>query len=842
MSRYSLILSTLGILFFVSCQPKNELESQRTLHQDWEFRSADEDTWRPATVPGVVHTDLMEAGIVDDPFFRSNEDSVQWISSRDWIYRTSFTVSEEEMSSKHIQLVFEGLDTHATVKLNNVEVLNANNMFRSWKIDARKHLTVGQNTLEIYFLSPEKYNKTQAAKLPYVLPEDERVHSRKAPYQFGWDWGPRLITSGVWRPVYLKFWNTANIKDVFLYAQSVSEEKADYAAQMEIVADRLEKAEISLSSPDKLFKTKTTKIQLQKGINSINIDFTIEEPLLWWPNGMGEAHLYNVDISLKTSQGIATRSHRIGVRTIELVQEADEHGSSFEFHINGQPFFAKGANYIPLESFLPRLRDGDYEKAIEDAVKANFNMLRVWGGGIYEDKLFYDLCDEKGILVWQDFMFACAMYPGDEPFLENVRQEVIENVRRIRNHTSIALWCGNNEIQNGWFDWGWQSSLGYTPDDSLEVWGHYQKVFHEIIPEVLAAEDPTRQYWPSSPSYGWGHDESTTMGDNHYWGVWWGKEPFEMYRKKVSRFMSEFGFQSFPDWSTVQSFTIPEDRDLWSPVMRTHQKHPTGNATIDEYMKRWYPKPRDFESYVYVSQILQSEGMMMGIAAHRQAMPYSMGTLYWQFNDCWPVASWSGRDYYGNWKAMHYTVRKAYQNLFLSPMQETDLFSLFLISDLQETSKAEVVLTLMDFEGKQLSRNSYNTEITPNSRVVMQSPIKELLNGHPTNNSVLKMELWQNGQLLADNLHYFDLPKNLTLKQVDIYSEVKKSQKGYEVSLSADYLAKHVYLSIDEAKGWWSNNYFDLLPGEPVTITFETSESVNDFKAKLRITSLADAF
>jgi beta-mannosidase len=842
MSRYFLALSPLVLLLLFACQPKSDLVSQRALHQNWEFRSADDDVWRPASVPGVVHTDLIGAGIIEDPFYRSNEDSVQWISTKDWIYKTTFTVSEEEMANKHIQLIFEGLDTHATVKLNHVEVLNANNMFRSWTVDAREHLITGSNTLEIYFLSPETYNKSQAAKLPYSLPEDERVHSRKAPYQFGWDWGPRLITSGVWRPVYLKFWNSANIHDVFLYAQNISEDKADYRAQIEIEADLSEEAEISVSSPDGQFNTQTSKIHLQKGIHPVTLDFTIDEPRLWWPNGMGEAHLYKVDVTLNTSQGILTSSHRLGVRTIELVQEPDAHGSSFEFHINGQPFFAKGANYIPLESFLPRLTASDYEKAIEDAVKANYNMLRVWGGGIYEDKLFYDLCDEKGILVWQDFMFACAMYPGDEPFLENVRQEAIDNVRRIRNHTSIALWCGNNEIQNGWFDWGWQKSLGYSPADSLEVWGHYQKVFHDIIPEVLAAEDPTRQYWPSSPSYGWGHHEATVMGDNHYWGVWWGKEPFEMYRKKVSRFMSEFGFQSFPDWSTVESFSLPEDRDLWSQVMRTHQKHPTGNATIDEYMKRWYPEPKDFESYVYVSQILQSEGMMMGIAAHRQAMPYSMGTLYWQFNDCWPVASWSSRDYYGNWKAMHYTVRKAYDNLFLSPMQEADLFTLFLISDLQENSQAEVVLTLLDFEGKQLSQDKHAVKIKPNSQVVLQAPIRELLKGHATNNSVLKMELWQKGRLLADNLHYFDLPKYLSLRPVDIHAEVHPSEKGYEVSLSADYLAKNVYLSLDDVKGWWSNNYFDLLPGEPVTVTFETSAGIDDFIARLKIISLADAF
>ncbi|WP_026473621.1 beta-mannosidase [Alkaliflexus imshenetskii] len=842
MSRYFFLFSAIALTLLTGCSKQQLLTETRELHSNWEFRQADKTVWLPASVPGCVHTDLMAAGLIDDPFFRSNEDSVQWIGEKDWVYRSSFNISRADLATPRIDLVFEGLDTHAKVKLNGQAILAADNMFRTWTTEVKELLTEGENSLEIHFRSPQQYNEEKAAELSYVLPEDERVHSRKAQYQFGWDWGPKLVTSGIWRPVYLQLHKGPHMRDLFVRAQEITNAKATYLASLEVDAIESGKAIVTISSPTNKFKKETKTIHLNKGNNEVALQFAINNPELWWPNGMGNQPLYDVDITLKSNQGTQTIRKRIGVRTIELVQTPDQYGSSFEFHVNGIPFFAKGANFIPLESFPSRLTYKDYEDAIVDAVKANYNMLRIWGGGIYEDDAFYDLCDEHGILVWQDFMFACAMYPGDEPFLNNVREEVMQVVKKLRNHTSIALWCGNNEIQNGWFDWGWQNKFGYSAQDSLEVWGHYEKVFHEIIPQILEKEDPTRQYWPSSPSYGWGHKEATTMGDNHYWGVWWGKEPFEMYRKRVSRFMSEFGFQSFPDWSTIKTFTLPEDRHLWSSVMRTHQKHPIGNETIDEYMKRWYPEPKDFESYVYVSQILQAEGMMIGIAAHRQAMPYSMGTLYWQFNDCWPVASWSSRDYYGNWKAMHYYVRKAFDNLFLSPLEENGQLSLFLISDLTESSAAEMKISLFDFEGNRLKEIVKPIEIKTNSHLVFESPVKELLAGASAKSSVMKAELMQNGSLLADCHHFFDLPKNLALKPVVVEAKTEKSAKGYEVTVSADYLARHVLLSVDGVSGWWSNNYFDLIPGESQTVTFETNESIADFEKRLRIVSLADAF
>jgi beta-mannosidase len=843
MDRKLLFIAGFLLLMFSACEEQQPLVGKRYLNQNWEFSQAGTDTWHMAEVPGCVHTDLMANGIIEDPFYRGNEDSVQWVSEKEWVYRTSFRIDEVEKSHQATELIFEGLDTHATVQLNGEVILNADNMFRTWSIDVSDLLIKGENHLEILFHSPEEYNTRQAAKLPYVLPEDERVHSRKAPYQFGWDWGPRLITSGIWKPVYLRFWNHARIDNAFIKTNKISDDKAVLSADLEVDAIQPANATLKISSPEGAFESVSRELSLQSGINQVSLDFEIPEPQLWWSNGLGEPNLYDVHVELVAEDGYDVLKERIGVRTIELVQEDDQYGRSFEFHLNGVPVFAKGANFIPLESFPSRLTREDYESAISDAVKANFNMLRVWGGGIYEDDAFYELCDENGIMVWQDFMFACAMYPGDDRFLETVRHEVEDNVVRLRNHASLALWCGNNEIQNGWLDWGWQKRLGYSEDDSTQIWSDYQKIFHELIPEVLGQQDPTRDYWPSSPSYGWGHEEALTQGDNHYWGVWWGMEPFSMYRKKVSRFMSEFGFQAFPPWETIKSFTLEEDRSLFSDVMQVHQKHHIGNKTIQTYMDRWYPQPKDFESFVYVSQVMQAEGMADGIAAHRRSMPYSMGTLYWQFNDCWPVVSWSSRDYYGNWKALHYRVRKIYSNLYVSPFLEDDRLKVSLVSDERTSVKGTLVLSLYDFQGELLRQLSEEVEALPNQGVeVTDLALQDFLQGASSKSTVLKAEFLKGDEVLCDNHLFFELPKDRQMEEAEISFIVAQNEKGFEVTLATDVVAESVYLNIPENSGRWSDNFFNMIPGETKTVTFETGEEIPDFEEELEIRSLADAF
>ncbi len=840
-----LIVTALAAVLTFGCQKQNStpLVNKVFIHQGWSFVQADQGKKMPAKVPGVVHTDLLNNGVIGDPFYRSNEEEQQWINEKDWIYETYFHIDTNQKAADQLNLVFEGLDTHAKVFVNDEEVLQADNMFRTWRINIADAVTEGENHLKVYFRSPQAYNKEQADKLAYSLPEDERVHSRKAPYHFGWDWGPKFLTAGIWRPVYIESYSTAKIENVFLVQQELNDQKATLRAEVNVHATKNGKATVKVSSLDNSFKSVELAVQLEEGFQSTHIEFEIDQPERWWSKGLGEAHLYPVSIELMTDNGTDIVEERVGLRTVELVQEDDEFGRSFFFRLNGVPVFAKGANYIPLESFLPRVEDADYVRTIKDAVKANFNMLRVWGGGIYENKKFYDLCDENGIMVWQDFMFACAMYPGDEAFMTTVREEAVQNVERLRNHPSLVLWCGNNEIYNGWQDWGWQKSRGYSSEDSAKIYNDYDRLFHKLLPEVLAEKDPTRGYWPSSPSYGWGHKESTTTGDNHYWGVWWGKEPFEMYKKKVSRFMSEFGFQSFPDMNAVERFAKPEDYDLASKVMRTHQKHPIGNQTIEEYMLRDYRQPNNFESFVYVSQVLQAEGMMTGIAAHRQAMPYSMGTLYWQFNDCWPVVSWASVDYYGHWKAMHYFVRKAYSNLFLSTDQVDDQLTIYLVSDLLNETTGSLQLTLMDFEGNVLNETSREMTAKGNiSTIVYNENISTILKGADVNNVVLKVELMNNGNVLADNLHYFTKPKDLNLVQPSITTNIEKAANGYMVTLNSNQLAKNIYLNAKGIDGWWSNNYFDLLPNSEVVVYFETTNTGSDLATQLSIQSLFDSY
>ncbi|TAJ15233.1 glycoside hydrolase family 2 protein [Marinilabiliaceae bacterium JC017] len=838
-----LILAFISLVGF-GCQPGSEapLVTQRFLHQNWQFSQADKTEWLPATVPGVVHLDLFDNKVIDDPFYRSNEDSLKWIGEKDWIYKTSFSI-DKELSADKVDLVFEGLDTHATVELNGQEIIAASNMFRSYRSNIKKLLQKGTNELIIRFQSPLKYNKQQAGKLAYSLPEDERVHSRKAPYQFGWDWGPVFITAGIWRPVYIETYNSARISDVQLIQKELSDDNASLTAAVTVEASKKGKAKLTISSPDNKFESITQTVVLDKGTNKTNLNFVINKPQRWWCNGMGKATLYKVETKITTDAGIQKTIDKIGLRTIELVQEKDKTGKSFYFKLNGIPVFAKGANYIPQESFLPRLTKAQYEARIDDAVKANYNMLRVWGGGIYEDDLFYELCDEKGIMVWQDFMFACAMYPGDDTFMENVRVEVEQNVRRLRNHASLVLWCGNNEIANGWHDWGWQKSRGYSAADSLTVWTHYQNLFHQLIPEILEEEDPGKAYWSSSPSFGWGHEEALTEGDNHYWGVWWGKEPFDMYKQKVSRFMSEFGFQAFPDINTIKSFTKPKDRDIWSKVMRTHQKHPIGNETIMEYLKRDYKTPKDFESFVYLSQVLQAEGMMTGIAAHRRNMPVSMGTLYWQFNDCWPVVSWSSVDYYGHWKALHYYARKAFANIFVSPDIEGDQLKVFIVSDNLEPTSGELEMTLMDFGGKVKWSKSMAIDAKPiNSTLAFEQNVTSFLQNLDKRKAVLKTVFKKDGKEIAENFQFFVSPKKMLLQKPDIKLTTKRLDNSIEVILSSKTLCKNVFLSLGTVKGWWSNNYFDLLPGEEKRVVFYGDDLPNNITDLLTVFSLYNSF
>jgi beta-mannosidase len=562
---------------------------------------------------------------------------------------------------------------------------------------------------------------------------------------------------------------------------------------------------------------------------------------------MGDQKLYNIQVSLSNENYTTNSSKSIGLRTIELITEKDTIGNNFYFKINGIPTFMKGVNYIPQDVFTPRVKADDYEEILQSAVDANMNMVRVWGGGIYEEDIFYDLCDKYGLLVWQDFMFACAMYPGDEEFLNSVKEEAIYNVKRIRTHPSLALWCGNNEVLSAWENWGWKKSI--INDQSQEIadkiYTSYDDLFHNILPNVIEKFDSDTAYWPSSPGSSFGKKESFTSGDAHYWGVWWGKEPFTNYENKIPRFMSEFGFQSFPDFTSVLKYTNDSDHNIYSEVMKSHQRSSIGNETIEEYMLREYSKPNSFKNFLYVSQLLQAEGISMGMEAHRRNRDICMGSLYWQLNDCWPVASWSSIDYYGKWKALHYKTRESFATNLISLHKKIDEFDIYYVTDSLVESNLKLNLEMIDFKGNLIKTWTKTFKSNPNnSKKVLSVNYKSLLlNDDFLRDKYIQAKVYSGNNLITKKTEYLTDFKNLNLIKPDFKYDVIINKEFFEISLISKNLVKNLFLtsSIDSN---FSDNYFDLIPNEEklIKIKREKFKSINNFKEGLSFISLYDTY
>jgi len=532
----------------------------------------------------------------------------------------------------------------------------------------------------------------------------------------------------------------------------------------------------------------------------------------------------------------------IGIRTAKIIQEpdADGNGKSFYLELNGRPVFSKGANYIPNDIFLPRVTPDEYEHIVKSAAETNMNMLRVWGGGIYENDIFYDLCDKYGIMVWQDFMFACSMYPGGDHFLQNVKQEAIDNVKRLRNHPSIVLWCGNNEIETAWGEyneyagWGWKQR--YSQDQRKEIWSDYDTLFHHILPEVVSNYTNNTFYWHSSPSAGMGKlsGDQTTSGDIHYWGVWHGQHPFSEFQKYIGRFMSEYGFQSFPEFKSVKKYTIESDRDIESEVMASHQRSGIGNLRIKSYMEDDYIIPEDFEQFLYVGQILQAVAIQEAIEAHRRAMPFCMGSLYWQINDCWPVASWSSMDFYGRWKALQFFTRNSNKNVIVSSTTKGENLTISVVSDKTENIDGELKLKIIDFAGNELWSESIEIEVPQNSsKIYFEKEIKALVGDNNASGIVLVSEFSTADNSLDTDLHYFVKPKDLKLNDPGLNIEVKEEAGKYIIEVSSHLLVKNLFLTVDEGDEMFSDNYFDVLPGEIKTVYYPKNENIQDFASKL---------
>ncbi|MCF8363000.1 MAG: hypothetical protein K9G70_10300 [Prolixibacteraceae bacterium] len=871
MRQFNIVVFAIIMIFFAGgCSPKNKKVKVDLTNTDWSVCKSGDEKKYPAEIPGCIHTDLMNSGVIEDPFYRTNDLDVQWIDKEDWVYTTSFIADKAMMSKNNVDIVFEGIDTFADVFINDSLVGKTKNMFRTWKWDIKPYLKQGGNSLKVYIHSPIKkgielydsydfvYNATflDQSEIGGVGDKKVAAHMRKAQYQFGWDWGPRLVTSGIWKPVYIKAFNDVSIEHVAFSTTKIQQNKAIVKMQANCLSDDNQQAQARVFINNTLYAEKT--ISLNKGENNFMDTIIIENPDLWWPRGHGEQPMYNAKLEVTTKKTRAMKEETFGIRTVELVREKDNQktslfhhpdssGVSIYFKINGKPVFAKGANIIPLDNFVTRPSKAKYDSVIQDALDANMNMLRVWGGGIYEYDYFYDRCSEEGILVWQDFMFACKMYPGNQKMLNNIAHEVKDNVIRLRNQPSVVLWCGNNEILGAWFNWGWSKQIEekYGKETADRIWNEYKAIFHETIPNTLDSLNVDEPYWSSSPSAGMGNLETLDNGDMHYWGVFWGNDTFEDYRKMTGRFMSEYGFQSFPAMHSLKKFALPQDLHADSEVMLSHQRSMHKHDNIMKWYNMYYPKAKDFESFVYASQVLQAKGMKIAMESHRAAMPYCMGSLYWQLNDCWPAVSWSSVDFYGRWKAFHYLTKKAYQPLIIVPLVKNNQLSVKVVSDSTQTVKAKVVVKTLTFSGDVRFNKELNVELPANTSTQVLKIDKEQLNvKNQENSSLIYVELLTpDGIQLADNSWYFKKYKELEMPVADVKYSIKKvSNNKFEIKLETNALAKAVYIKIDADKFKLSDNFFDMMPESVKTVELTGAFTTESLKNKLTVHTLIENF
>ncbi len=827
-----------------------------SLNAGWEFRQRTENTlgsqtgWHAAEVPGVVQTDLLRNKLVPDPFFRSNESTLQWIENADWEYRSTFQATPEALKHSHIDLVFEGLDGPAEVYLNDKLILTANNMFREWRADVKSQLKSGANQLLVVFPSPITEARKVAAKDLWrqQFQTPEKSYLRKAAYEYGWDWGPRFVLSGVWRPVKLDVWDDAKISNLHIRQLDISSEIAHTVAEAEITSGQTGAATVTIDYEYGGKKASIARtVDLHAGVNHIDLPIDISHPELWYPNGYGRQAVYAFHAQLKSGgRAQDEQTVRTGLRSIVLRREIDQWGRSFELVVNGIPVFAKGADVIPFDSFPTRVTTAQYRRILESAKAANMNMIRHWGGGYYETDEFYAICDELGIMIWQDFMFGNEWQPGTYDFKQNVAQEAEYQIKRLRDHPSIVLWCGNNETEASW-DWHRDVTGKLSAEAARRMWQDYLTLFSGVLASAVERYAPETPYWPSSPSADYEDtSESYQSGDMHNWSVWHGMLPFRDYEKSNPRFMTEYGFQSFPEMRTVEAFTLPEDRTgILTPVMLAHQKNTSGNAKIHDYMLRDYPEPKDFASFLYASQVLQAEGIKTGTEHLRRNRPRTMGAIYWQLNDCWPVASWSSIDYYGRWKALQYYARRFYNDVLVSPHQENGGLAVYIVSDKTTPVAGELRLRVMTFDGNVLIEKKQNVEVSALSSIIyLQLPIDEALvaKGIDPTKVAVATDFTVAGTIVSSNLIYLAPTVEVHLPSAALKTELTKGADAYHLKVSSPVLARSVYISFGEVDAEVSDNYFDLLPGQTTEIVIKTAAGEEALRSALKVISLADAF
>ncbi|HXC03558.1 MAG TPA: glycoside hydrolase family 2 protein [Bacteroidia bacterium] len=851
MTRHTLLLFLLCISTVCLSQHQGMIDLPLT---SWKFSEAGKQDWKPATVPGNIHLDLLNNKLIADPTYGENFKKCEWVEKKDWEYTTSLpmdTIHKEELAGANAELVFESLDTYADIFLDDSLVLQTDNMFRSYSLRIEKLLKPGANQLRILFHSAPDYIRPQCAAAGIRYPADNdstAPFTRKSPVQYGWDFAPRMITCGIRKRVHLRYWHDFIIRDVHVIRNTLSATQALMTAEITIASSVTDSVHLSLET----YGSGKT-VLLLPGYNIFRLPFRMAHPKLWWPAGMGEPYLYELQAQAWNTGNKSSHRVSFGLRTVELINQPDSTGQPFYFRVNGEPLYIRGANLVPPPLLQKK---ADFDNTIQSLMSdCQLNLVRIWGGGIYGDDDFYMYADQNGILVWQDFMFSGTMYPGDSVFLKNVKAEAEDNIIRLRNHPSLALWCGNNEIEVAWKNWGWQKTFHYSSPDSLKLLVAYNSLFKELLPNTLAALDSSRPYFSSSPQSNWGKADDFTKGDNHYWGVWHGEEPFSSYNTHVGRFMSEFGFPSFPSLSSIRHFDGEQNPEINSAVMKAHQFSYKGNALIGKYMDLYYRKPKDFESFVYVSQLLQGEGMKTAIEAQRLKKPFCMGSVFWQLNDYWPSVSWSAIDYYGEQKAAFFFIRQAFDPSILSAHVENGQLKIYIATEGNKPHQTELVLQLCDLHGE------HKTEIrkpvkwkgnTPEKvfSQLLQSGNPEkntksagLLDGYDKTDCVLSCRIQTGKDSVVSAVVYFTEPKNLQLTQPLIHSEIKKEDDHYILKLKSDVLAKNVFISTAESNAINpADNYFDLLPGIEKSILIYSDLSEEKLNKAVVIRSLWDTY
>lgn len=801
-------------------------------------------------IPGTVLSGLLAAGKIKDPFYRTNEDATRALFWKDYVFTRTFDVDEELLAQQHIVLVCEGLDTLAEISINGTFLAKTDNMHRTWKFQAKKLLHPGKNEIQIVFRSVlrfiEDYPYEAHKKINYIPCGSMKGNQllRKAHSMFGWDWGPQTIDAGIFRDIYLQGYSHARIEDIRIHQQHAKNVSVQTSITLsESVPGQKLCVELSEDGADKPLQTKLCKTNAD-GVAAV--DFVIENPKLWWPNDYGDQPLYIVRTTLLDEDGTSLESitRRIGLRTLTISQEKDEWGNEFAFCVNGVKIFTRGGNYIPDDCLYTRITEKKLDYILESCRRAHFNCVRVWGGGYYPSDAFYDLCDEKGLIVWQDLMYACNVYDVTDAFAENCRQETYDNVRRLRHHASLGLWCGNNEIESAWDHWGdFQKETPYLRAD-------YIRLFEEVLPKAVQEADGETFYWHSSPSSGGCFDnpDDVNRGDTHYWDVWHGQKPFTDYRKYFFRFCSEFGFQSFPCAKTVNSFTLEDDRNIFSRVMESHQKNDAANGKMLYYLSENLRYPKDLTHLLYASQVLQGMAIKYGVDHWRRNRGRCMGTLYWQINDDWPAPSWSSIDYFGRWKALHYMAQKFYAPHAVSMTLEDHRCHVYFSNESFETTEYSLTLSIRDLSGNVLE--TYETKGNSPAFSAIETAVVDICSWEDQKDDVfLEAVIHTKDQKVLKDVETLVPYKYLNLKNPVISTEAEETNDSFILHISSDCFAPFVALDFDDADVIFSDNFFHLTDKTVQDIIVKKEdilqghfENAEDFRKRLQILSLGTSY